>query len=162
MEVRDRAGLTDDLVLLVEYPSWEPLARALRERFGWRLVYDCMDEHTGFGTHGASTEEDERRLVSEADLVLATSRRLSDKLRRARADVLLLPNAGDAARFERLPPRGGSPLAKLPRPVVGYYGAIAAWFDAGAVAEASRRHPEWSFAMIGDTTGAALELLEGR
>ncbi|HTY43276.1 MAG TPA: glycosyltransferase, partial [Thermoanaerobaculia bacterium] len=157
-----RLRFTEDLVVFVEYPSWEPLARALRERFGWRVVYDCMDEHTGFGTHGPETESDERRLVAEADLVAATSRLLVEKVRRVRPRVLALPNAGDAARFERLPARAASPLAKLPRPVVGYYGAIAAWFDAPAVADAARRHPEWSFALVGGVSGADLSSLEGR
>ncbi|HTR02431.1 MAG TPA: glycosyltransferase [Thermoanaerobaculia bacterium] len=158
----ERFGFTDDLVVFVEYPSWEPLARALRERFGWRVVYDCMDEHTGFGTHGPETESDERRLVAEANLVAATSRLLLEKVRRVRPDVLAVPNAGDPAHFEALPARAASPLAALPRPVVGYYGAIAAWFDAPAVADAARRHPEWSFALVGGVSGADLASLEGR
>jgi GT2 family glycosyltransferase/glycosyltransferase involved in cell wall biosynthesis len=160
--LEERCRFAPDVVLFVQYPSWEPLARELRERHGWRLVYDCMDEHTGFGTHGAGTEEDERRLISEADLVLVTSRPLLEKVSRMRADALRLPNAADAERFANLPARSASPLAKLARPIVGYYGAISAWFDVPAVVEASRRHPEWSFALVGDTAGAALEGLEGR
>ncbi len=145
-----------DAVVLVQYPSWEPLARRLRDELGWRIVYDCMDEHTGFGTHGPGTAADEERLVREADLVLATSARLEERLRALRPDVLRLPNAGDERHFSRLPPRGDGPLARLPRPVVGYYGAISAWFDTDAVRTAARRHPDWSFALIGDTRGADL------
>ena len=118
-ELAERVRFTPDTVVFVEYPSWEPLARELRERFGWRLVYDCMDEHMGFGTHGEGTAADERRLISEADLVAATSRPLLEKVRRIRPDVLALPNGGDAARFEALPARNAGPLARLPRPVVG-------------------------------------------
>jgi GT2 family glycosyltransferase/glycosyltransferase involved in cell wall biosynthesis len=161
-ELGRRHRWTADTIIFVEYPSWEPLARELRERFGWRLVYDCMDEHTGFGTHGVDTAADERRLISESDLVAATSRPLLEKVRRIRPDVLALPNGGDAARFEALPARSASPLSRLPRPVIGYYGAIAAWFDVASVAEASRRHPEWSVALVGDASGASLEALEGR
>jgi len=160
--LREHCRFSGDLVLFVQYPSWEPLARELRERYGWRLVYDCMDEHTGFGTHGEGTEGDERRLISEADLVLVTSRPLLEKVARVRPDALRLPNAADAERFEKLPARSSGPLARLARPVVGYYGAISAWFDIAAVAEASRRHPEWSFALVGDTAGASLESLDGR
>ncbi len=151
-----------DPVVLVQYPSWEPLARGLREELGCRVVYDCMDEHTGFGTHGAGTAEDERRLLTESDLVLVTSRPLLDRVRRVRPDALPLPNAADAKLFAELPARSASPLAKYARPVIGYYGAIAAWFDAGAVALAARKHPDWSFVLVGDTKGAALESLAGR
>jgi hypothetical protein len=34
-----------EVVLLVQSPFWAPLAAALRERFGWRIVYDCLDAH---------------------------------------------------------------------------------------------------------------------
>ena len=151
-----------DVVLFVEYPSWEPLARRLRDRYGWRLVYDCLDEHTGFGTHGPETARDEELLLAASDLVLATSRPLLARVRTLRPDALHLPNAADLERFGSLPPRSASPLARLARPVVGYYGAIAGWFDAAAVAHAARRHPDWSFALVGDTRGASLEALEGR
>jgi GT2 family glycosyltransferase/glycosyltransferase involved in cell wall biosynthesis len=151
-------------VCLVQYPSWEPLARRLRERYGWTVVYDCMDEHSGFGTHGPQTARDEARLIAESDLVLATSRPLFERVVRAGrepAGVLRLPNAVDLARFSRLPARETSPLARLPRPVVGYYGAIAEWFDAEAVALAAKRRRGASFVLIGRESGADLAALEG-
>ena len=161
------AGLAEehgfrDPVVLVQYPSWEPLARRLREQFGWRIVYDCMDEHTGFGTHGAGTAEDERRLLTESDLVLVTSRPLLDRVRRRPARRAGASERGgcEAVRGASRPQR--EPAREAARPVVGYYGAIAAWFDVGAVALAARKHPDWSFVLVGDTKGAALESLEGR
>ena len=153
-----------DAILLVQYPSWEPLARRLADALGWRLVYDCMDEHTGFGTHGEQTAADEERLIRGADLVLATSRKLEERLKRLRPDVLRVPNAGDERHFARLPARAASPLSTLPRPVIGYYGAISAWFDVEAVREAAERHRDWSFALVGDTRGVdpdALDALGG-
>ncbi len=137
-----------DAILLVQYPSWEPLARALAGALGWRLVYDCMDEHTGFGTHGAQTAADEERLIGEADLVLVTSRRLEERIRRIRPDALRLPNAGEERHFARLPSRDASPLGARPRPVIGYYGAISSWFDVAAVRAAAERHPDWSLSLI--------------
>ncbi|MEP6993086.1 MAG: glycosyltransferase, partial [Acidobacteriota bacterium] len=149
-----------DAVCVVQYPSWEPLARRLRERYGWRIIYDCMDEHTGFGTHGPQTARDEQRLLEESDLVTVTSLPLLQRVRAVRPDALRLPNAADTARFGALPPRESSPLAKLPRPIVGYYGAIAAWFDVDAVGLAARRRRGWSFVLVGRETGATLESLD--
>src|SRR5688572_32368167 len=34
----------DDAVLVAQVPSWAPLARAARDRFGWPVVYDCMED----------------------------------------------------------------------------------------------------------------------
>lgn len=159
---RHRIG---EAVCLVQYPSWDPLARRLRERYGWRLVYDCMDEHSGFGTHGPQTGADEARLIAESDLVIVTSRLLFERVRAARPPegILRLPNAVDWPRFSNLPPRERSPLASLglPRPVVGYYGAIAEWFDAEAVAFAAARRRNASFVLIGRDSGADLSPLDG-
>ena len=154
-ELAERHGIRD-AVVIIQYPSWEPLARRLRDELGWRLIYDCMDEHTGFGTHGPHTAAGEDRLIREADLVLVTSRKLEDRVRPLRPEVLRLPNAGDERHFSRLPPREASPLSRVPRPVIGYYGAISAWFDVAALREAATRHRDWSFVLIGDTRGAKL------
>ena len=156
VELAEAHGIRD-AVLLVQYPSWEPLARRAADALGWRLVYDCMDEHTGFGTHGPQTAADEERLIGEADLVLVTSRLLEERIGRSRPDALRLPNAGEERHFARLPSRTSSPLSTLPRPVIGYYGAISSWFDVPAVRAAAERHPSWSFALVGDTRGAEVE-----
>jgi GT2 family glycosyltransferase/glycosyltransferase involved in cell wall biosynthesis len=153
-----RLGIVD-AVVLVQYPSWEPLARRLRDRYGWRVVYDCMDEHTGFGTHGPRTARDEERLLAESDLVSVTSRPLLERVSVLRPDALRLANAADWERFAALPPRETSPLAGLPRPVVGYYGAIAAWFDVDAWALAAGRRRGWSFVLVGRESGAELSRL---
>ena len=40
------------------------------------------------------------------------------------------------------------------RPVIGYYGAIADWFDMDLVLRCAGRHPEWQFVLVGATEGA--------
>jgi GT2 family glycosyltransferase/glycosyltransferase involved in cell wall biosynthesis len=153
VELAETHGVRE-AVLLVQYPSWEPLARRVADALGWRLVYDCMDEHTGFGTHGPRTAADEERLIRGADLVIVTSRLLEERIGRLRPDALRLPNAGEERHFARLPSRVSSPLSTLPRPVIGYYGAISSWFDVPALRAAAERHPAWSFTLIGDTRGS--------
>ena len=37
--------------LLVQSPFWAPLASALKEAFGWRVLYDCLDAHEAFATN---------------------------------------------------------------------------------------------------------------
>ncbi|MEG3072228.1 MAG: glycosyltransferase [Candidatus Syntrophopropionicum ammoniitolerans] len=52
-------------------------------------------------------------------------------------------------------------LQTLQGPVVGYVGAISAWFDQEMLAAAAHAHPEWSFVLVGpvDTDVSLLDSL---
>ncbi|HEY3204021.1 MAG TPA: polysaccharide pyruvyl transferase family protein [Thermoanaerobaculia bacterium] len=145
---RDRSlGATASIVQL---PFWSPVARRFRDDCAWPLVYDLMDHHAGFSSNTAAMVEGERELLSSADLVLASSAFLEEQARRQNPHVLRLPNACDYEHFAAVSePRNT-------RPVVGYYGAISDWFDAGLVAELARRRPDWDFLLVGSTWGADL------
>ncbi len=43
---------------------------------------------------------------------------------------------------------------------IGYYGAIAHWFDSALVSDAAKAHPEWEFELVGSTFQADLLDLE--
>ncbi|MGE5235851.1 MAG: glycosyltransferase [Acidobacteriota bacterium] len=141
----------DEVLTICDLPFWTPLAVRLRDRFGWPIVYDRMDFHGGFATSGSATTTQEEELLREADLVLATSGALEDDARRHARQVVRVRNGCDwphwsGARASAIP---GDP----PRPVVGYFGAIAEWFDSELVREIAMRRPHWSFVLIGSTYG---------
>ncbi len=139
-------------VVLCHSPLWRPLALRLREEFGWPVVYDRMDLHQGFSTTGASAEEEERLLLEEADLVTASSGVLEKIDGLPNLKALRLPNACDPGHWE-----GASPspdLEHIPRPIIGYFGAISEWFDTELVVGLATRRPDWSFVLIGSTWGA--------
>lgn len=145
-------------VVLCHSPFWRPLAHVLKAVYGWPIVYDRMDLHTGFSTTAPELAEEERRLIAESDLIVATSQALASDTGESGASVLRLPNACDPGHWEHAKP---SPeLATLPRPVVGYFGAIADWFDTDLVATLAMERPAWSFVLIGSTYGADTARLE--
>ena len=39
------------------------------------------------------------------------------------------------------------------RPAIGYYGAIAEWFDIDLIVNCARRNPDWHFVLIGEVNG---------
>jgi hypothetical protein len=47
-----------------------------RERWGWRVVYDCLDEWEDFPRVGRAVVAAEPELVERADLLLVSSERL--------------------------------------------------------------------------------------
>jgi glycosyltransferase involved in cell wall biosynthesis len=144
-----RAHLSDTTVAMVQSPFWWPVAREAAAQFGWPVVYDCMDHHAGFATSHPLLVEQERELLVRAELVVASSGVLEAQARKRNGNVLLLRNACDYDHFAEAPPktRGG-------RPTIGYYGAIAEWFDSDLVADLAERRPGWDFILVGSTVGA--------
>jgi GT2 family glycosyltransferase/glycosyltransferase involved in cell wall biosynthesis/predicted nucleic acid-binding Zn-ribbon protein len=144
-----------DAITFVDLPFWTPLALSSRDRWGWRVVYDCMDDHSGFSTVRPEMLECEDELVRESDLLLTTSHLLYEKMAPKASRTLLLPNAADVDHFST--PTDLKPLAHLPRPIVGYYGAISDWFDTDMILKAALARRDWTFVLVGDTFGADVE-----
>jgi GT2 family glycosyltransferase/glycosyltransferase involved in cell wall biosynthesis len=137
-------------ISFVQLPFWYPLVAAARDRLGWPIVYDCLDNHAGFATSRPDTLEDEDRLRSAADLVLASSAVLESDARKHNDNVLLLRNACDFQHF------AGRDREHAGAPSIGYYGAVADWFDTDLVADLAQRRPDWRFVLVGSTFGADL------
>jgi GT2 family glycosyltransferase/glycosyltransferase involved in cell wall biosynthesis len=144
-------------VSVAQLPFWAPLALAARERFGWRLVYDCMDDHAGFSSNTPRMLAAESDLLARSDLVVATSKVLMEAARSRQGPSELVPNACEFDHFARAQTDLAPPpnVAALRRPTVGYFGAISEWFDFELLRHAASAHPEWDFLLIGSTWGAA-------
>jgi GT2 family glycosyltransferase/glycosyltransferase involved in cell wall biosynthesis len=143
-----RSHDVDEAIGYVMISSWTAVALEARRRWGWLLVYDCMDEWENFPLIRGPLLEMESRLVESCDLLVATAKRLIDKWRPYGRPAVLVRNAVDYQFYEehcRLNDR----LANVKHPVVGYFGAIAEWFDVALVTAAARQRPEYSFVLIG-------------
>ena len=158
MDLFRRRNMIEEAVCVVQLPFWTPLAIAAQQRWGWKIVYDCMDEHAGFTTNNATMLQHEETLVAQSDLVVTTSRKLYDKLAPVSKRTLALPNATDFDHFSQPGPL--HPLSKLEGPIIGYYGAISDWFDVEMVRTAAEARPDWQFALVGDTFGADVSSLK--
>lgn len=144
-------------VCLVQLPFWTSLAFALRSRFGWKVIYDCMDELRGFENTAEEMLEEEADLVARSDMTVATAKALYEKLLPTARRVVTIPNAGDYEHFHSSRPRQ---LDGVARPIIGYYGAIAEWFDVDLIIEAAKDEPSWYFVLIGGIHGAEVSGLE--
>jgi polysaccharide pyruvyl transferase CsaB len=147
-----------EAVCIVDLPFWMPLADKLKEKWGWKIIYDCMDDHAGFSTNSPRMLKHEKKLFEISDLVLAASQSLLLKCSRFSDRVLYLPNAADFEHFSRSITE--DPIPDIKGPVIGYYGAISEWFDDKLIYNAAFKHPDWQFVLIGDIFGAELKLLQ--
>ena len=138
------------VALHVHLQSWTPLALRLREEHGWRLIYDCMDEWHGFPGMGGALVRAERELVEAADLVSVTAEALLAKWLPVNPRCVLVRNAVDLQWFTETA-RPSPLLHELNRPVIGFFGALAAWVDFELLAKVATARPEWSFVLVGDS-----------
>ena len=155
--LRHEQRLTD-VVVVVQLPFWTDLAERLSNRLGWTIVYDCMDDHAGFHNNTDDVLEGEARLVGLADLVVTSSERLHRKVGPRARNAVLVRNACEYAPFSQSSPAPGRSSSE--GPTIGYYGAIAEWFDGDLVAELARIRSDWRFELIGSTLAGDASMLE--
>ena len=142
------------VVSLVQHPFWYDIATVLPNS---KVVYDCMDHHEGFGNTASEILSLERALFRDADLTMTTSERLDQIVAESTERRTLIRNAGDFEHFAHQPatiyrdPQG--------RRIIGYYGAIAEWFDQHLVEAVARQFIDCCVLLIGaDTVNARAKL----
>jgi glycosyltransferase involved in cell wall biosynthesis len=134
--------------------AYVPQAEVLIDNLDPALViYHCVDDIAAQkGVDAAPFREAERRFASRADLVIASSEPLANRMREVSGNVLEAPNVADTALFSTaLEPGPIDPaLATLPEPRLVFVGAITATkLDLGLLAELARIRPDWSLAFVG-------------
>ncbi len=127
-----------------------------------RVVYDWIDDLSVFPYERALLDGNHARALSDATVVAAVARRLHEEARAQRPDALYLPNGVEFERFSApaapaSTDRDVAPLLSAGRPIAGYYGALAEWFDYELVDETARLRPDWSFLLIGPMYDQSLQ-----
>jgi glycosyltransferase involved in cell wall biosynthesis len=159
-----------DAILWVYHPGYGAKALALPRKLA---VYDCVDEYAEFPQYRGSPEwllRREEALCRGANVVFATSESLFEAKRKYNPDnTYLVHNVGDAAHFRRADDaRTQIPddLARLPKPVVGFIGAISPYkLNLEWIAHLAKAKPSWTVALVGPVgvgeDGASLAPIEG-
>lgn len=154
--VRDLDALGSDWSIdqpcaVVELPFWRQVGLALQRR-GAVLLYDCVDNWETFPDLGAFTRDEETPLLSQCDVLAVTSEALWQKHLARGFRPLLVRNGVDHASFTSTSPSGL--VDRYRRPIVGYIGAIADWFDYELLCSVATLRPMYTFVLVG---GRALE-----
>lgn len=147
---------TSGSISLVQHPFWLEPAQSLPNM---RLVYDCMDHHGGFEDNAASVLAGERTLVENADLLIVTSQWLLDEMEGKSRSIAMIRNATEYEHFCERPEKVFAD--EVGRRVIGYYGAIAEWFDVELVRQVALDHPQDLVLLVGRDTAGAADRLAG-
>jgi GT2 family glycosyltransferase/glycosyltransferase involved in cell wall biosynthesis/polysaccharide pyruvyl transferase WcaK-like protein len=128
-------------------PFWHRLGVALRDRFDTKLAYDCMDDWQTMPDLSAFNRGEELLLSAEADVLVVTGQGLRERHEAAGRKPVLVRNGADFDLFSAARSRGY--LEGIPRPIIGYFGAIADWFDYDLLFEVAQSRPGYSFVLVG-------------
>ena len=115
-------------------------------------VYDCMDELAQFRFAPPSLREREQLLMSRADVVFTGGYQLFESKSRYHSNVHFYGCGVDAQHFSKArQPETEVPaeVAKLPRPIFGYFGVIDERLDYALLAQIAQEMPDASIVMVG-------------
>ena len=129
---------------------------------GVGVVYDWIDDLQVFPFDQRFLLENHARALKEATAVFCSSRKLLDEAQWTRPDALYLPNAVDVSHFadnavEPLHDRRVRRLLNEGKPIAGYYGALAKWFNYELISKVAGLRPDWSFLLIGPRYDSSLQ-----
>jgi teichuronic acid biosynthesis glycosyltransferase TuaH len=130
-----------------------------------RILYDYVDDLSVIPSNLQRMQRYHSELLKNAAVVTVTSRRLFSSIQAVRPDACYLPNGVEyehfaparqprAARSE--PPPDLAPIVERGRPVIGYYGALAFWFDYTLYREVAGLRPRYEFVLIGPALDSSL------
>ncbi len=144
-----RLGMTDP-VLWAYVPQAEMLMQTLKPSL---IIYHCVDDIAAQERiDGASFKEAEERFAKSADIVLASSKPLAQRMRQLSENVIYAPNVADVDLFARALQPGpvDAALQALPSPRIVFTGAIVSIkVDFDMVVALARLRREWSLVLVG-------------
>lgn len=121
-----------------------------------KVIYDVVDEIEAFEGNQKELLRSHQKLVGTADLILTTAGSLYKQIKSDRPDALLCPNGVDLEHFSHLrvldsglPPEDLQSILATGRPVIGYHGALAQWFDYDLMRSITTDRPDLSFVILG-------------
>lgn len=151
------SSLVDGLIAgeeITSYIAWyyTPMALAFSSHLEpAAVVYDCMDELSGFAGAPPGLEQAERALLAVADVVFTGGQSLYESKRSLHGNIHAFPSSVDVAHFARARRPRPDPVdqAAIGRPRVGFFGVLDERLDVELVSGAAAARPDWHFVFIG-------------
>lgn len=120
------------------------------------LIYHVVDEYSAYTDHTPESrrrlEEQEKRLLAHADLVIVVSQKLYETKSPINPRTFVVPNGVNFEAFTHAlaDPQLPASLRAIRPPRLGYSGLIGDRLNLTMLLEVAKGHPEWSFVFLGE------------
>jgi glycosyltransferase involved in cell wall biosynthesis len=152
-------------ILWVAIPTAAEMIGRLDESLVVYQVSDKYDENSmDHATDPAAIRRMHEHAVERADIILYSGRKLLEEASRGRERSFLLEQAVDFEHWSRVGDGSltvAEEVARIPRPRLGYFGAIEPWLiDQELIKRAAVERPRWHWVFIGNKSrGVEVESL---
>ena len=132
------------------------------------VIYQVSDKYDAnlmdHATDLATIRQLHERAINRADLVFYSGKKLLAEAEQGRERSFLIEQAVDFDHWSQVGAGNleiAQAVARIPRPRLGYFGAIEPWLvDQELIKRAAREHPEWQWIFIGNKSrGVEIETL---
>jgi len=144
--------------IIVYLPEYAVYLRGVKDKID--VYFDCVDEMSSFYTTKKIVLL-ENELVKMAKGVIVTSKTLYVHKSKENSNCVLIPNAVNPEQFQKQY-KQPKDMENIKKPIVGYMGAIANWFDQDLMVEVANQNKDKEFLLIGTiyTDVSKLEAVE--
>ncbi|MEJ7646412.1 MAG: glycosyltransferase [Chryseolinea sp.] len=136
------------------YVSWyySPMALAFTDTLSpGVVVYDCMDELSGFKFAPPELREREARLFEMADIVFTGGHTLFQAKKHQHQNIFPFPSSIDKNHFLAARNQDSDPADQrnIPSPRLGFYGVLDERLNIDLLGQISALRPDWHLVLIG-------------
>ncbi len=126
-----------------------------RELGAEQVIYHCVDEYSAFDGAGPEIARLEAELIEKSDLVITCSEPLEREKSALHPRTVLIRHGVEYGHFSRaLEEAVPDEIARLPKPVLGFFGLLAEWVDLSLLADIAEAFPHGSLVLVGEINNA--------
>ncbi|MFD0961820.1 glycosyltransferase [Paenibacillus chungangensis] len=133
------------------WPHQNSVIEQFQKHHNTSLVYDCIDHLTTFDEYPEIMSHHSKALEN-ADVVIATANSIKKEVSKWRDDCLLIQNGVNVEDFKTVLHKASDSDSIT----LGYYGAIAEWFDYELIKQVAILRPNWNFIIVGEVYPACI------